>query len=346
MINAVVVGYGFAGRGFHCYLLKQAPGLHLYGVVSSRAEAREQAQREYGVKTFATLEQALDDSNVQLLVVATPHHTHASLCIQAMNAGRHVVTDKVMCMNTSEADAMIAAARQHNVMLSVFHNRRWDWDYLTVKKAIADGLLGEPFLFESVVLMFGPRRTRWREEAAHSGGLMFDWGAHFVDQALDLIPSTVESVYCDIQYHRVSDADAGDHARLTLRFANKAVFHTEMSKAGRLAKPRWWILGTAGALIQHGVDPQEPAMLAGNIDAATQPPEHRALVKTERDGQPVELTLETVRGSWKSYYQNIADHLNEGRELIVQPEQIRRVMQVFDAARVAAGSGMSVSVNI
>ena len=119
--------------------------------------------------TCKTLTDLLADDGIQLIILATPHHTHASLAIEAMEAGRHVVVDKVMCMSATEAEEMIAVSQQRGVMLSVFHNRRWDWGYLTVRKAVEDGLLGEPFLVERAVHRFRASRG-WRTSRAESGG--------------------------------------------------------------------------------------------------------------------------------------------------------------------------------
>ena len=145
MVNVVVVGYGFAGRCFHTYLANLAEGMSIYGIATRDQSRQKQASEDYPTaKIYEHLDQVLDDKSVDLVVLATPHHVHAEMAIQAMKAGKHVVTDKIMCMNAGEAEAMITASKENNVLLSVFHNRRWDWDYLTVKKAIADGLLGEP----------------------------------------------------------------------------------------------------------------------------------------------------------------------------------------------------------
>ena len=141
MINTAIIGYGYAGRCFHAYLISLAEGLNLYVIASRNAERRQRAARDYpGVRIYETIDQVIADDAVDLVVLATPHNTHAKLAIKAMDAHKHVVTDKIMCMNAAEADAMIEASRRNNVLLSVFHNRRWDWGYLTVKTVIEDGL--------------------------------------------------------------------------------------------------------------------------------------------------------------------------------------------------------------
>ena len=339
-VNVGVVGYGYAGRCFHSYLVGLADGLNLYAVSSRDEERRNRAKADHGVKTFATLDEMLEDPKVELVVIGTPHDTHEELAIRAMDAGRHVVADKVMCMNAAEADRMIEASRRNSVMLSVFHNRRWDGDFLTVKHAMESGLLGEVFLIESTIFGYG-QPGGWRGEKQRCGGQLYDWGAHLVDQALLLVPSEVETVFCDCQY-RKWQTDTDSHLTLCIRFANSALAMIELSRLARIGKPRWYVLGEKGSLLKEGRDPQEPAMVAGNIDAAREDPATRAQVKTELDGIVTEMRLETIPGRWRSYYENISAVLNDGAELAVKPEGVRKAMAVIDAAMESAAKGVAI----
>lgn len=337
MIHTGIVGYGFAGRSFHAYLVGLAEGLTLSAVATRDPDRRATAAEEQGVTTYETLDDLLRDDDIKLIVIATPHETHAPMAIQAMNAGKHVVVDKVMCLTMAEADEMIAASERNGVMLSVFHNRRWDRDFLTVRKVIADGLIGEPFLFEASVFRYRGSRS-WRASKKQSGGLLYDWGAHLVDQALQLVPSDPVSVFCDGQKH-LWEGDIEDHVKCLIRFRNGTLYTVEISNLARIEKPRWYILGTAGSLIKEGLDPQEKAMIAGNIDAAKEDPAHRARLSTDLNGMTAEIVLDSVEGSWKSYYQNIADVLNHGAELAVKPQSIRRVMAIMDATEQSLVTG-------
>jgi len=340
VIRVGLVGYGFAGRSFHSYLIGRVPDLKLVAVATRSAERRAQAERERGVATYASLDEMLDRGGVDLVVVATPHDTHAALACQAMDAGKHVVVDKVMCLSGEEADAMIEASRRNGVLLSVFHNRRWDWDYLTVKKVLEEGLIGAPYLFEVAVMRYRPARG-WRGDARAGGGILYDWGAHLVDHALQLVPGEVSSVTCDVQY-RGWGAEIGSYARLLLRFASGVLYGVELGNLARVDKPRWLVLGELGSLVKHGLDPQEQAMLRGSIEAATEEPEHRARIRTEVGGLPAEIVIESVRGDWTSYYRNVADALAGRAELAVRPEQVRRAIAVFDAAMRSAATGETV----
>jgi scyllo-inositol 2-dehydrogenase (NADP+) len=337
-IGVGVLGYGYAGRSFHAYLLSFEPRLRLHAVASRAPERRERAEHDYpGIRTYETLEQMLEDPGVQLVIVATPHHVHAEQCIQSMDAGRHVVTDKVMCLTTAEADAMIAARDRNHVLLSVFHNRRWDGDYMTVRQALADGLLGQPFLFEVGSWGYGKPRG-WRSQPEEVGTLLHDWGAHFVDQALQLVPSPVVAVRAQTQ-HVWPDVPIESTITADLRFADDVIYRLEVCRSARLGKPHWYIVGDQGALIKEGVDPQEAAMVAGSIDSAREDPANYARVKTEVNGIVAEMRLQTLRGSWKSYYQNIADALDDPQKLAVKPEEVRRVVAVLEAVTESVRTG-------
>ena len=344
MINAAVVGYGYSGRAFHTYLIGLAEGLRLYAISTRDPERQKRASADHPeARIYSDFDQVLADYQVQLVVLATPHNTHHGLAVRAMDAGKHVITDKVMCMNAREAEDMIAASQRNKVMLSVFHNRRWDWDYLTVRKVIDDGLLGKPYLFEAAILHYG-RPRGWRAVKAQSGGILYDWPAHFVDQALQLVPAEAESVFCEAKYRDTWPIDIGNYAKLLIRFANDVLYQIEIGNLAAIDKPRWYVLGDQGALIKYGLDPQEGPMNARNIDAAEEDPAVRARVRTLVHGQMEELVMDSIRGTWKSYYQNISDVLNRGAELIVKPEQVYKAMRVFDAAMRSAEIGQVVRV--
>ena len=235
--NVVVIGYGFAGRCFHAYLVGLASGLNLYGIATSRPQARDQIQRDLGVKTFRHFDEVLADPAVDLVVLATPNDLHAPHAIQALAAGKHVVTDKPMCLSIAEADQMIAASQAHDRLLSVFQNRRWDGDFLAVKDALAQGLLGDPFLLELFWGQYGPPRG-WRSIARHGGGKFFDLGAHLVDQALQLIDAPLTKVYAS--FH------SGDPLGLDVQRAERLCFITRWlcstlpTASKRVWRPRRW----------------------------------------------------------------------------------------------------------
>lgn len=340
MIRVGIVGYGFAGRGFHAYLIRRVPGLLVTAASTASPDRRAQAEADGVAHVHADARSLFADPEVDVVVLATPHDTHRDLAIEAMRAGKHVVIDKPMALTSADADQILVAQRETGRVLTVFHNRRFDWDYLTVQDVLAKGTLGDPYLFEVAVLRYKAPRG-WRAHAEAGGGLFYDWGAHLVDQALQLVPGPVASVSADFQY-RGWGKDAGSYARVLLRFGSGVLYGIEVGNLATILKPRWYVLGEAGALQKTGLDPQEPAMLTGDITAAGERPEDRAVVVTSDGSQ----ALDSVRGDWTDFYVNLRDHLQAGAPLAVRPEEARRVIAVLEAATRAAGTHQVVELGL
>ena len=332
MIGTVVVGYGLAGSAFHVPLICRQPGLTLRGIVARDPKVRARAESDWSVRGHASLDEALTDPRTQLVVIATPHDSHADLAARTLEAGKDCVVEKVMALSEAEADRMIAARDASGRMLSVFHNRRWDWDYLTLKDVLARGLIGRPLLFESAVCRHAAPRA-WRGRAAEAGTILHDWGAHLIDQALQLGLGPCRRLSAWVTPAPWPGVDSGGHGRIVLEF-DGVLFQVETSRVCRLDRPRWWVLGTAGGFAKYGVDPQEEALRAGDIDRAAEPAGQIGIVRreSETDGAVVEGPVATVRGHWDSYYANIADHLAGRAPLAVTAEQAREVVRVLDAA--------------
>ncbi|MCM8768733.1 MAG: Gfo/Idh/MocA family oxidoreductase [Candidatus Omnitrophica bacterium] len=340
-VNVVVIGYGYAGRCFHSYLIKLTPGLTLYGVASRRAEIREQIEKEQGCRAYLSFEAVLNDPAVDVVVLATPNSTHAKLAIQAMNAGKHVVTDKVMCLTLEECDQMIECSQRNRRILSVFQNRRWDGDFLTLKKLVAEGKLGKLRWLEMAWQGFGPMRG-WRARADFGGGRYYDLGAHLVDQALLFFSSPVDSVYCRLQFD-FQPVDTESNALLLITFAEGTTAICDLSSLNTIVKPRFYACGTEATFIKYGLDPQEQAMVAGDIDRAKEEPYFYGRLK-KSDGQ--EEVIPTLPGRWRSFYENIAQVLSGKAELAVKPEEVRRTIAVLAAGRQSAGQGQVLRISV
>jgi scyllo-inositol 2-dehydrogenase (NADP+) len=332
MIATVVVGHGLAGRWFHCPLIRRERGLELYGIVARDPSVRDEAVALWGVHGFRSLDEALDDRNVRLVVIATTHASHADLAVQVLDSGRDCVVDKVMALSTAEADRMIAARDRSGRLLSVFHNRRWDWDYLTVRDVLAKGAIGRPVLIESTVCRYAPPRT-WRGRAAEAGTILHDWGAHLIDQALQLNLGPCRRLSAWIAPAPWPGVDTGGHGRIELEF-DDVLFHVETSRICRIDRPRWWVMGTSGALVQSGLDPQEDALRNGGLDRAPELSKIHGVVRSvSSEGGVAETPLPIVQGSWDAYYANIVEHLEGRATLAVTAEQAREVVRVLEAAQ-------------
>ncbi|HID07301.1 MAG TPA: Gfo/Idh/MocA family oxidoreductase [Armatimonadetes bacterium] len=324
-IGVCVVGYGM-GR-FHCEGLRQLPDFHLIAVCEIDDERLQRAIDEQGVKGYQRLRDALRDDEVQLVVLATPHDTHASLAVQVMNAGKHCIVEKVMCTSVREADRMLSACERNGVLLSVFQNRRWDSDYLTVKRICEHGLIGEPFEYQSAVGGYG-RPRGWRAERERGGGMLYDWGAHLIDQALQMVRSSPKWVFANLHY-RHWDVDVETHSQVWIRFDNDVLFNIELSNLSRIPRVRWRILGTLGTVVKESFDPNEKARVCTSIN-----------------GTSVDMRIDTVRGDWLDYYRNIADVLLRNAELAVKPEETRDVVRVIEAAIKSSKTGRAVKLSM
>lgn len=338
MANAVVVGYGTSGKSFHCYLIELTDGLNLHGVVSSKEEKRREIVDEHGCEAFPTLEAALADAEVDLIVIATPNSTHAEIAIQAMDAGKNVVTDKVMCLSVAEFDRMVDAAGRNSVFLNCFQNRRWDGDYLTVQKLMEEGKFGGVRWLEMAWQGFNAWGG-WRGNAEMGGGRLYDLGAHLIDQACMIFPGPLKSVYCRM-HHDYDETDTESEALVVITFEEGQTAVCDVSSMAAIEKPRFYVRGPGGTYRKYGLDPQEAVMLDGDIDAAEEPEE---LYGTFSDGNN-ETTIATVNGRWRTYYENIRDVLHHDADPAVKLPELRRQISVIDAAFTSADSGQVVEL--
>ncbi len=332
-IRVVVVGYGMAGKGFHSYLINLVPNLSLHGVVSRNAETRQRIEHEQGCTAYPSLEAVLADPDVDLVVLATPNSTHCDLAIQAMDAGKNVITDKVMCLNLAECDRMLAAAERNGVFFNVFQNRRFDGDYLTVRHLMDTGRLGDVRWIEMAWQGFGAWGG-WRGKAEMGGGKFYDLGAHLVDQLCMLFPEAVESVYCRMQ-HDYPQTNTESEALLVVSFEGGTTGVCDFSSMAAIQKPRFYVRGTKGTFRKYGVDPQEAAMFAGDISAATEDPENYGLFSDAK----TQNVIPTLSGRWQNYYENIAAVLRGEAKPAVKLTEVRREIAVLDAGIQSARCG-------
>ncbi len=338
--RAVVIGYGFAGRGFHSYLIGLDSGLSLHGVASRSPETQQRIAKERGCKVYDSFERVLEDKDVDLVVLATPNNMHCELAVRALAAGKHVVTDKVMGLNLAECDRMIAAARSAQRLLSVFQNRRWDGDFLTVRKLIGEGRLGAVRRLEMAWTGFG-MWGGWRGTRAAGGGKLYDLGAHLADQICQLMPGRITSVSARLQYDDPR-FDVESDALVMAGFEDGATAILETSSICAISKPRFYVTGSGGTFVKYGLDPQEAAMLKGNIDASRETPPQDGRFS---DGK-ADVVVPTEAGRWRSYYENIAAVLTKGAPLAVTPESVRRGVALLETALQSARSGTEIHTSI
>ncbi|MDH5822067.1 oxidoreductase [Luteimonas sp. RD2P54] len=340
VLNAALVGYGFAGRVFHAPLIAHTPGLALHTVVSGRAAAVRADHPQ--ARVVAQPQAAFADPAIDLVVIATPNPSHAPLALEALRAGRHVVVDKPFAVSLAEAGAVVAAAERAGRMVSVFHNRRWDTDFLTLRGLLDAGALGEIVELQSHFDRFRPEvPDRWRERPGPGAGLWFDLGPHLVDQALQLF-GMPETVQADLAAMR-DGAGVDDWFQATLRWPRRrALLHAStLCAAGSL---RLAAHGTGGSFVKHGLDPQEARLRAGVVPGSPgwdERPEPGELVRTAGEGLRRE-PVASVPGDYRAYYAGIRAAILGQAAPPVTAVQALEVMRVLEAGLESARTGAAV----
>lgn len=325
-IRVALIGYGYAGKTFHAPLIASTPGMELACIASSRPSDVHADLPDVEVVADPSL--AVERDDIDLVVIAAPNAQHAPLAAAALRAGRHVVVDKPFTLTLAEARELRALAKQRECLLSVFHNRRWDSDFLGVKQAIEEGRIGDVVHFESHIDRFRPQvRARWRESAQPGGGIWFDLGPHLIDQALQLF-GLPQAVQADLAALR-PDAQTDDWAHAVLHYRQRrVVLHASMLVAGGSA--RFTVHGTRGSLVKPRIDQQEAQLLAGMRPGDPGWGEDDDALLLYPGDAPVEA-LATPRGDQGRYYAGIRDAIRGLAPPPVTDAQALAVMAVLEA---------------
>ncbi|MGC8631644.1 MAG: Gfo/Idh/MocA family protein [Thermoprotei archaeon] len=308
-----VIGYGgaFSEGRLHANALNSTPGLHLVGVYDVDPARVKQAKVDFpAAKGYQSLEELIADSEVYGVVVVTPHSTHRDLVVKLLEGGKAVVCEKPMATTAKEADDMLEASRRAGLPLTIFQNRRWDSDYLTVKAVVESGVLGNVFLYESTVEGYG-EPSGWRREKKYGGGMLYDWGAHLIDQALQLVKAELTSVYARIDYGRVWNVDVDTHSLVVMNFEGTE-YAVETGSTEAVQKPRWRVLGESGGLQAEWDKGKISLRKAGAVQI---------------DGE-----IKMLKGDWMEFYRKLSRALNEGGDMPVKPEESRDAIAVIEAA--------------
>lgn len=345
-IRVGVVGFGLAGRIFHTAVIAATPGLELACIVQRRGD---EAEREHaGVRIARSVEEMLGDVSIRLVVIATPSYSHFELACQCLREQRHVVVDKPFTLTADDAAKLILLARERNLLVAPYQNRRWDGDFLTVRQVIASGELGRLVTCESHFDRFRPepRPDVWRESGGPGSGILFDLGPHLIDQALQLFGSPAH-IYADVRIDRENGA-ADDAWDIWLEFPHPhrvtALLRSTLTAC--IPGPRFLLHGTRGSLIKWGLDPQEAQLRSGmRFDSPG--------FGVEPEAQWGELSLAggekrrvpTLGGDYREFYVNVRDTLLGKAELAVKPEQAWQTTRLIELARESSGHGRRLRVD-
>lgn len=325
-----VVGFGLAGRVLHTPLILDA-GMEVTAVVTSQtALAKEQLPT---ARVFADLESMLAEAHVDLVVITTPNHLHVSQAMAALTAGRHVIVDKPFALHSQEAQALIASAQSQDQLLTVFHNRRWDSDFLTVRRLLDEKKFGEVQRLEARWDRYRPNIVdRWRERPQAGGGLLNDLGPHLIDQALCLfgMPDWLEA---EVQMQRAG-ATVDDAFEIRMGKGNTSIV---LSAGSMVAEPtpRFFIKGPAGSFIKYGLDVQEAQLREGMApqthEFGMEPASQWGTYTDANTG--AEIVVPSERGDWRHYYRAVSNSIQHGQRLPVAAGDALAVLKIIEAAR-------------
>ncbi len=350
-IKTAVIGFGLAGRVFHAPFVSAVPGLELTYIV--QRSGNEAAQAYPTAKVLRSFEEALA-SDAALIVVGTPNETHYGLAKQALEAGKHIVVDKPVAATSEQVLTLAKLAVQKNLIFAPFHNRRWDGDFLTIKALLMQQALGRLTTFESHFDRFRPtpRPGTWKEAGHPANGMLFDLGPHLVDQVLALFGSP-QSITASVRRDR-EDSEIEDVFDIALHYP-RLMAYCRASMIAADPAPRFLLHGTSGSFRKYGLDPQEPALVAGakvprlsengrsNDEWLSEDPNFWGMLTLAPDPEnPKNLVtheVETEPGDYRGFYANVRDAIRGTAPLAVTPEVAYRTVRLLELARESSEQG-------
>jgi scyllo-inositol 2-dehydrogenase (NADP+) len=311
-----LLGYGAIGRD-HAAAVAATGGLRLAGICDLDAGRRDAAAREWEAPTFASQDSMLADPDISVVVVGAPPSVHATPVLGALAAGKHVVCEKPFAISVDDADRMIDAASARGRVLTVYQSRRWDPDFVAMLAVARSGRIGAPFYMESFIGGYDHPCDFWHSHEPISGGTIYDWGSHYFDWILQLFAQPVATVTAQAHKRVWHDVTNDDQVRVDLSFADGAQASFLQSAIAAARKPKWYLLGTDGALVASWADADVPADFPARLS-----------VTTRTGTEQLRLSAREEHG----FYHNLADHLAWGEPLAVSAEEARRNVAVMEAA--------------
>ena len=333
VLNTCIVGFGMSGKTFHAPFLLTNPGYKWTSVVERNTNNAEAFKP--GIKTFRNFDDAINEPAIDLIIITTPNETHFPFAKKALLTGKHVVVEKPFTNTSAEALELIELSKNTNKILSVYQNRRYVADFLTIKEIINNNLLGEIVEFEGHFDRYRPepKPNAWREEQKIGSGILYDLGSHLIDQALCLF-GLPKYIMADIRLQR-PHAKTDDYFDIQLDYG----FTKVILKAGMLVReagPRYIIHGIKGSFIKYGEDPQEAALKNGFIpndeNWGKEPASNYGLIHTEKDGEIIKQTVESKAGNFGLYYSNLYETIINKTPLKEKPEHGYNTIRLIELA--------------
>ena len=333
--NVAIVGFGGMGR-WHAHMIRRREVCDLIGVYDIRRECMEYAESK-GINTYSSFEEVLSDGRVDIIVIATENDMHKPLAIEAMDRGHNMVTEKPVTLSSSDLAEMIEASRRNGVLFTTHQNRRWDGDFLSIKKIIEDGTIGPVFNIESRVHGSRGIPGDWRGKKEHGGGMMLDWGVHMLDQIVNaLFPDKkIESVYATMDHVTNSEVDDGFHMIMMLEGGIRVC--VEVGTSNFIELPRWYVQGENGTAMTPWDLSQGKIVCCTNWEAKDAIPIRTAagLTKTmapRTDDTIKEVPFPIVEADVHDFYRNLCDALDGKAAQLVTHEHLMKVMKLMETA--------------
>jgi scyllo-inositol 2-dehydrogenase (NADP+) len=333
IFNVAIIGFGVSGRYFFAPFFSAHQHFILKAFVSSQTDEVKKNYPE--TEVFLSVDELLVNDEIDLVVIASPNPTHFDYAMRALMAGKNVIVEKPFTITSDEAGELIVLSQKQNKLLAPFQNRRWDGDFLTVKKIVGEGLLGEVLEFESHFDRFrpGPERAPWKDEPVSGVGAIYDLGPHLIDQALVLFGKP-DGIFANIQRLRKNGL-INDTFEIQLYYPLLKV----ILKAGVMVRevgPRFAVHGRNGSFVKYGLDPQESnlknGIMPGKPLLGKDAEENFGLLHAEINQIVVREKVETIQGNYMGFFDNIYEALSGKAELIVKPTDAKMTMEVIEMA--------------
>ncbi|WP_447641766.1 MULTISPECIES: Gfo/Idh/MocA family oxidoreductase [Chitinophagaceae] len=337
-IGVGLIGFGMAGEIFHAPFIRNVEGFSLRKIRTANPEYVQKARHEYpDVEIVDKSGSIFDDANIQLVVIATSNTSHYELAKDALVKGKNVVVDKPFAITTEEADELIVLAKEKGLLLSVYQNRRWSSDFKTLQSIVEKGLVGRVVEAEMYYDRFRNelKHNAWREKNLPGSGILYDLGAHLIDEALILF-GRPKYIWADLAIQR-KDAQAVDYFNIILKYSSGLRVKLGAGMLKAQPRPHYILNGEQGSYVKDSMDPQENELKAGkrpssSIDWGKETPAMYGKLVYLQEGSLKEMQIPSISGDYTGFYQNIYDTLHKKAALKVQPEEGRNIIRIIEMA--------------